>query len=80
MTLNSQSGGDAITNIDHSGTLAGAHQYPWSGGREPTQMNSGTLVRAVFGPHHRVHSQLKMIGFTTLDFSDQLELIIGETE
>src|SRR5665213_1583849 len=43
-------------------------------------MDSRRLIRAVFAPHHAVERQFERIGLATKDFTDGIELRIGETQ
>ncbi len=78
VTLDTQCDGDAITDIDDAGILAGPHQNLWRLGREPLQVNPRGLVGAVLGPHHRVHGQFEMVGVPSEDPLDVVELTVGE--
>ncbi len=67
-------------DFDNSGTLARTDQDPRSCRRKVFQVDAAGLVRAVLGPHDRVHRHLGMIGFSAEDGPDPIEFIIGEPE
>ena len=58
---------DAVADVDDAGVLTRADEHPGRLGREPAQMHARGLVRAVLGPHDRVHRQLEMVRWATED-------------
>ena len=47
---------------------------------EVTQVSLRGLVRAVLGPHHRIHRQLSIRGASTQDFLDTGILVVFQTQ
>ena len=61
VALDAEGGGDAVADVDHPGALAGADQHVRCLGGQTPQVEARRLVRAVLGPHHRVHGQLEVV-------------------
>ncbi len=70
----------AVAEVDDAGVLAGADDHPRRLGREPAEMSARRLVRAVLGPHHRVHRQLGGPGLPPEDGDDGVVLVVGHAE
>ena len=80
VALDADGSGDAVAHVDDTGTLSRADQHPRGRGGEPAQVDLRALVRAVLGPHHRVHRQLEVVRLTSEDVPDAIELLVRETE
>src|SRR5690606_2006566 len=72
--------GDAVADVDDAGVLAGTDEHPVARRRQPLQVEARRLVRAVLGPHDRVHRQLEVVGVAPEDPADVLRFLVGEAE
>jgi hypothetical protein len=77
--------GPAVPDVDHAGVLADAHKQVLlhvlgDFVTELGQVDLRGLVRAVLGPHHRIHGQFRRGGATSEDRLDLLVFVGRETE
>jgi hypothetical protein len=71
---------DAVTDVhDARRSRPGPTSTPRLG-RESLQVDARRLVRAVLGPHHRVHRQLEVVRAPSEDRHDVVELVVGQPE
>jgi hypothetical protein len=80
VALDAQCRGDAVADIDDAGVLARADEHPLGLGGQPLQVDPRGLVRAVLGPHDRVHRQLEVVGRSSQDVGDLLGLVVGQPQ
>ena len=80
MALDADGGGDAVSDVDYTGILAGADQYSGTLGRKPAKVNPRGLVRAVLAPHDRHHCELEGVGATTENLDEVVEFTVGEAK
>ncbi len=71
---------DAVPDVDHTGVLTGSDEHPFGLGGQPAEMDPRRFVRAVLGPHHRIHGQLEWIGLASEDPCDVAGLVVGQPE
>ena len=71
---------DAVSGVDDPRVLPRTDEHGRAFGGQPAEMQAARLVRAVLGPHHRVHRQLEVIGRPAKDPPDGGGLVVGEPE
>jgi hypothetical protein len=80
VTLDTQRNRYAIANIDHASVFTWANQHVVGFGGQAFEVNARRFVRAVLGPHDRIHGQLDMVGVSAQDLDDPREFVVSEAK
>ncbi len=85
MRLDLEGDGPAVADVDDTGVLTDAREHRLAhlvggGLAEVAQVHLRRLVRAVLGPHHRVHGEFGVGGATAQDLLDPGVLVFLQTQ
>ena len=80
VTLDSDRDSNAVADINDTCAFARPDEDPWRLCRQPAKVETRGLVRAVLGPHHRVHRELEVIRRPSEDLLDVIALVVGQSE
>ena len=80
VTLDAHRDREAVAHVDHARALTRADEHPRRLGGKASEVRPGRLVRAVLGPHHRVHRELE-VGRLAFELGHHGgELVVGHSE
>ena len=71
---------DAVTDVHDPGVLARPDEHALTLGGQTLEVEARRLVRAVLGPHHRIHGQLEVVGLAPEDRANVVELGVGQSQ
>ena len=80
MRLDLERDGLPLTEVEHSGVLAGSLQHARAGGGQPLQERRGVLVAAMLRPEQREDRELEVVRLPLEKTPDPLELAVREPE
>ena len=64
MALDANCYGNAVADIDDTSILARTDEHPGCLRWQPSEMATRRLIRAMLGPHDRIHGEFEMVRLT----------------
>jgi len=80
VALDAYSNGNAVADVDNTGILTWSDKHTRGFSRQSGEVTARRFVRAMLGPHHRIHSEFEMVRFTLQELTNAVVFGVSQAK